>query len=72
MEPDVKVTEDDDIVRQWVTTFIHLSLFSTTGLEANAEYYVRVRARTHARNSLFLWPWPGSGGSGLAKFTFIP
>jgi uncharacterized protein DUF4390 len=72
MEPDVLVTEDVEVVRQWITTFSQLPLFSTAALEPNAEYYVRVRARAHPRNSLFLWPWGGSGGSGFAKFTFIP
>lgn len=72
MDPNSRVTEDEDEVRRWLTKFDRLSLFSTGGLEANAEYYVRVRARTHARDSVFVWPWGGSGISGLAKFTFIP
>jgi hypothetical protein len=71
MEPDATVTENEDIVKRWLTTFERLPLFKTTYLEPNAEYYVRVRARTHPRNSLFPWPWSG-GASGLSKFTFIP
>lgn len=69
---DVKFTESEDVVRKWMTAFTQLALFSTKNLEANTEYYVRVRARTHPRNTSFLWPWGGGGGSGLAKFTFIP
>ena len=70
-EPDATVTENEDVVKRWLTTFERLPLFKTTNLEPNAEYYVRVRARTHSRNAMFLWPWAG-GASGLSKFTFIP
>lgn len=72
MEPNAAVTEDEAVVRKWMTKFDTLPLFSTTGLEANAEYYVRVQARTRPRNSWSLWPWGSSGVSGFAKFTFIP
>jgi len=40
-------------------------------LEANAEYYVRVTARTTPRNSSFLWPWAVGDQVGFAKFTFV-
>jgi hypothetical protein len=69
-QSDVKDKEDD--VRQWMTTFNKLALFSTNHLEANAEYYVRVRVRMQPRNASFVWPWGSGGISGLAKFTFIP
>ena len=71
MAPDATVTENEDLVKRWLTTFDRLPLFKTTVLEPNAEYYVRVRVRAHPRNSLFPWPWSG-GASGLSKFTFIP
>jgi hypothetical protein len=69
---DSDVTDDEEKVRRWMTKFDQLSLFRTAGLEANAEYYVRVRVRTHPTNSLFVLPWGSGGLSGLAKFTFIP
>lgn len=72
MEPKAGVTEDPDDVRKWLTAFDRLPLFSTKGLEANGEYYVRVRARTRPRAAWSLWPWGSGGTSGLAKFTFIP
>jgi Domain of unknown function (DUF4390) len=51
--------------------FARLSLFHGVPLEANAEYYVRVTARTTPRNTSFLWPWAGSDPVGFAKFTFV-
>jgi hypothetical protein len=69
-EPDSVVTEDEDQVRRWLTSFERLPLFTTATLEPNGEYYVRVRARTRPRTGS-MWPWSG-GVSGDAKFTFIP
>jgi hypothetical protein len=67
-----RVTEDEGAVRAWMTEFDRLPLFSTDGLEANEEYYVRVRARTRPRTSwLFFWPWERGGLIGSARFTFI-
>jgi hypothetical protein len=40
-------------------------------LEANGEYYVRVRARTRPHNGWFAWPLSESV-LGHAKFTFVP
>ena len=66
-----QVVESDDEVRALVTKLDRLPLFRTMSLEANREYYVRVRAEVRPRNASFLWPW-GSGRSAQAKFTFIP
>jgi len=63
-------TEDEDLVRDRLTVFDKLPLFSTTGLERNTDYYVRIRAHTTPRNASFVWPWE-RGIAGLAKFTFI-
>jgi hypothetical protein len=65
-----QITEDENLVRQWMTSFQRLPLFRTSVLEANREYYVRVSAVARPTNGAFLWPW-GSGTSGQAKFTFI-
>lgn len=51
--------------------FTHLSLFRGAALEANAEYYVRVRANGSPRSASFIWPWTGDDAIGLAKFTFL-
>jgi len=67
-----RITEDENGVRAWMTEFERLPLFSTDGLEANEEYYVRVRARTRPRTSwLFFWPWDRGASRGAARFTFV-
>jgi hypothetical protein len=66
-----EVLEREKDVREMLTGFDRLPLFSARLLERNAEYYVRVRAHTTPRNASFLWPWQGTDVSGLAKFTFI-
>jgi hypothetical protein len=65
-----QVTEDENIVRQSMTSFSRLPLFRTSILQPNREYYVRVSAVARPSNGAFLWPF-GSGTSGQAKFTFI-
>jgi hypothetical protein len=66
-----RVTEDEEAVRQELTVFQRLPLFNTSILEANAEYYVRVRAQTRPRNSMFVLPWERGGILGSTKFTFL-
>ena len=69
----VKGTEEtvnESAVRQLMTSFQRLPLFSTSVLEPNREYYVRISATARPSNGAFLWPW-GSGTSGQAKFTFV-
>ena len=68
---DSRTLERESLAREWLTRFDRLDLFSTARLEPNAEYYVRVRARTTPRNASFVWPWQGTDVSGLAKFTFL-
>ncbi len=65
-----QVTEDEAVVRQWMTSFKHLALFRTTVLLPNRDYYVRVSAVARPTNGSLLWPW-GSSTSAQAKFTFI-
>lgn len=63
-------TDEEAVVRLWLTSLQRLPLFSTSILEANREYYVRVRATARPTNGSILWPF-GSGTSSQAKFTFI-
>jgi hypothetical protein len=70
IERDETLEREDD-VRARLTGFERLPLFNARTLERNAEYYVRVQARTSPRNASFLWPWQGTDVSGLAKFTVI-
>jgi len=67
---DARPTEDQDDVRSWMTHFERIPLAATAVLEANGEYYVRVRAHTHPHNAWFVWPW-GGAVLGQAKFTFV-
>lgn len=64
------VTEDEEVVRRWLTQVERLPLCSTAKLERNRDYYVRVNARKRPTRS-FPFPWTGPT-SGQAKFTFIP
>ena len=68
---EAKVTEDEAIVREWLTQFDRLPLFKTNRLEANREYYVVVRAAARPSSNVPFWPW-GTSVSGMTKFTFIP
>ncbi len=64
-------TEDAQDVRAWLTDFKLLPLFSTASLEPNAEYYVRVGARTRPRVNRFLfWPWEQEAATGYHRFTY--
>jgi hypothetical protein len=68
-----RLTEDEDMVRAWMTEFKLLPLFTTRLLEVNTEYYIRVQARTRPRvNWLLFWPWEPGLPTGYARFTFIP
>src|ERR687891_1572449 len=45
-----QVTEDESIVKQWMTSFKQLPLFPTALLLANRDYYVRVSAIARPTN----------------------
>ncbi|HYT68578.1 MAG TPA: DUF4390 domain-containing protein [Vicinamibacterales bacterium] len=65
-------TEKEDVAWSALTReFQRLSLFRGTPLEANAEYYVRVRANASPHSNAFVWPWQGDDAMGFAKFTFV-
>lgn len=66
----VETTEEEAVIKQWMTTFQKMPLFKTGELEQNREYYVRVRATARPTNGSMLWPW-GTGISGMTKFTFL-
>ena len=67
---DARPTEDQDAVRAWMTHFERIAVSTSAPLEANGEYYVRVRAHTRPHNAWFFWPWGGTA-FGQAKFTFL-
>src|SRR5213593_986494 len=65
---DARPTDDPNVVKRWMTHFERIAVSTTSALEANGEYYVRVRAHTRPRNAWFFWPWGGTV-LGHAKFT---
>jgi hypothetical protein len=65
-----QVTDDEGVVKQWMTAFKQLPLFRTSLLLPNRDYYVRVSAVARPTNGSILWPW-GAGTSAQAKFTFV-
>jgi hypothetical protein len=64
------VTEDESVVKEWLTELTRLPLVHTSKLDPRREYYVRVAARARP-NGASLLGW-ATAVSGQAKFTFIP
>lgn len=67
---DTVITDDESVVRKWLTTFERLPLYDTRRLDASRDYYVRVTARSQPQGGSLLG-WVNSI-SGQAKFTPIP
>jgi hypothetical protein len=65
-----KNTDNENEVREWMTTVARRPLFQTSVLQPNRDYYVRVTASARPSNGSILWPF-GSGTSAQTKFTFI-
>jgi hypothetical protein len=63
-------TQDEDKVREWMTNLNRFPLFSTSLLEPNRDYYIRVSATARPSNGSIFWPF-GSGPSAQSRFTFI-
>jgi uncharacterized protein DUF4390 len=66
---EMMVTEDEAVVRQWLTTLNRLPLCETSKLDPNRDYYVRISAHVPHRTSLLGWT---NAVIGQTKFTFIP
>jgi hypothetical protein len=64
------MTDDEAVVKQWLTSFSKLKLVSTSKLDQARDYYVRIRARVRPRGTSLLG-WTGAI-SAQTKFTFIP
>jgi len=63
-------TEDESLVRKWLTSFAGLPLCPTSKLDASRDYYVRISARARPRGgSLLGWT---NAVTGQARFTFVP
>jgi hypothetical protein len=66
-----KSTPQEAEMRGWVTAFDRVPVQASEALEANADYYLRVRMQSRPRAKFSLWPWGRDDGSGRADFTFI-
>jgi hypothetical protein len=64
------VTEDEDVVRRWLTSLDRFELCKTSKLDPNREYYVRISASV-LPNHTSVYGWT-SAIIGQTKFTFIP
>lgn len=67
---DALVTEDETVVRRWLTMINRLTVCQTSKLDASRDYYVRITARARPRGASILGL--ASAITGQAKFTFIP
>jgi hypothetical protein len=67
---DALTTSDEDVVRTWMTSLNRSALFSTSLLEPNRDYYIRVSASARPSSGSIFWPF-GSGPSAQSRFTFI-
>ncbi len=67
---DEQTTEDEAVVKRWLTSLSRVPVVRTSKLDQTRDYYVRVRARVRPRGTSILG-WT-SALSGEAKFTFIP
>jgi hypothetical protein len=67
---DAVVTDDAELVQQWLTKFTRLPLVETAKLDPNRDYYVRISAQARPRSgSIIGW---ANAITGRAKFTLIP
>jgi hypothetical protein len=64
------VTDDEQVAREWLTTFKRLELCDTAKLDATRDYYVRVSARRASPGGSLLG-WAASI-TGQTKFSYVP
>jgi len=64
------VTEDEGVVRRWLTSLSRLTICQTSKLDSSRDYYVRISARARPRGGSILGL--ANTITGQAKFTFIP
>jgi hypothetical protein len=66
---DTLVTEDDAVVRQWLTTLSRVPIVRTARLDSSRDYYVRISAQARPRGGSLLGF--ANAITGQAKFTLI-
>jgi uncharacterized protein DUF4390 len=67
---DVLVTEDDAIVKTWLTKWSRVPVADTAKLDPTRDYYVRVTTRTRPLGGSLLGVTKAI--TGQVKFTFVP
>lgn len=67
---DVTVTEDETIVRSWLTKLSRVPLYNTSRLDPSRDYYVRITSRARPFGGSLLGLTRTLTGS--AKFTVVP
>jgi hypothetical protein len=67
---DTLVTEEDTVVRQWLTTLTRLPIVRTNRLDPGRDYYVRITAQARPRGGSILGL--ANAITGQAKFTLVP
>jgi len=68
-EQDSTTTDNEAVVRQWLTSLDKMAICRTTKLDANREYYVQVSARVPSQSSFL---GRTTAMIGRSPFTFIP
>jgi hypothetical protein len=66
---DVLVSDDEKVVRQWLTMWNRLTLYETSKLDPSRDYYVRISARARPSGESLLGL--ARTISGQARFTFV-
>jgi hypothetical protein len=66
---EVLVSDDENVVREWLTTWNRLPLCETSKLDPTRDYYVRISARARPSGESLLGL--ARTISGQAKFTFV-
>ena len=67
---EVVLTDNETVVREWLTTLKRIPIYQASRLDAAHDYFVRIRARRRpSGSSLF---GLASTITGQARFTFIP
>jgi hypothetical protein len=67
---EVVLTDNEALVREWLTTLKRVPIYQASRLDASHDYFVRIRARRRPTGtSLF---GLASTVTGQARFTFIP
>ena len=67
---EVTLTDNEAIVREWLTTLKRIPIYQTSRLDASHDYFVRIRARRRPTGSSLFGL--ASTITGQARFTFIP